>query len=169
MAIHTILQLPDPRLRLVAKEVEGVTPEIVQLVDDLIETMYHNDGAGLAATQINVQLRIYVLDISRRGNEPLHFINPKIIHAEGNKTYKEGCLSVPGIYVTVPRAAKVTIQALNKKGETFEMTADSDILAQGLQHEMDHLDGKVFTDYLSPLKQQRAMRKMAKIQKRMAA
>ncbi|MEJ2141486.1 MAG: peptide deformylase [Gammaproteobacteria bacterium] len=164
MAILNILNYPDERLRTVAKPVSEVTEEIQQLTDDMLETMYAAPGIGLAATQVNVHQRIIVMDISEEKNQPLVLINPEIIEKDGEQEFDEGCLSVPGIYETVQRAEHIKIRALNRDGDEFEMEATG-LLAVCIQHEMDHLMGKLFVDYLSQLKRQRIRKKLQKQQK----
>jgi peptide deformylase len=161
MAKREILHFPDPRLRNLARPVEEVDDEIRQLVDDMFETMYDAPGIGLAAIQINVAKRVIVVDVSEDKSEPLCFINPEILEKEGEETMDEGCLSVPEIYETVTRAEKIRVRALDREGETFEMDADG-LLAVCIQHEIDHLDGKLFVDYLSNLKRQRIRKKLEK-------
>ncbi len=164
MAILTIIEFPDPRLRTLAKPVKRVDTEVLQLVEDMLETMYQANGIGLAATQINVHKRVLVLDVSEERDQPLVFINPEILAKDGLQTYEEGCLSVPGIYAKVQRAEEIRIRAQDRKGEVFELEAH-DLLAICLQHEIDHLDGKLFVDYLSPLKRQRLKKKLEKQKK----
>ena len=164
MAILNILNYPDERLRTVAQPVSEVTEEIQQLTDNMLETMYAAPGIGLAATQVNVHQRIIVMDISEEKNQPLVLINPEIIEKDGEQEFDEGCLSVPGIYETVQRAEHIKIRALNSEGEEFEMEATG-LLAVCIQHEMDHLMGKLFVDYLSNLKRQRIRKKIQKQQK----
>lgn len=164
MAILNILSYPDERLRTVAKPVSEVTEEIQQLTDDMLETMYAAPGIGLAATQVNVHQRIIVMDISEDKSQPLVLINPEIIEKDGAQEFDEGCLSVPGIYETVQRAEHIRLRALNREGEDFEMEATG-LLAVCIQHEMDHLMGKLFVDYLSQLKRQRIRKKLQKQQK----
>jgi peptide deformylase len=166
MARLPIIEFPDPRLRTKAKPVESVDKRIRQLIDDMFETMYAAPGIGLAATQVDVHLRLLVLDISEDKAQPMVFINPEIVGSEGSQVYQEGCLSVPGIYADVTRASKITVNALDRDGEAFQITADG-LLAVCIQHEMDHLAGKVFVDYLSPLKRELVKKKLAK-QKRLA-
>ncbi len=161
MAVLTVLHYPDERLRTVAKPVAAVTPEIRQLVDDMLETMYAENGIGLAATQVNVHQRVVVIDLSEERNQPQIFINPEIIARSGDTTYEEGCLSVPQNYANVERAAEVTVKALDKDGNAFELKAEG-LLAICLQHELDHLVGKLFIDYLSPLKRDRIKKKLEK-------
>ncbi|MDH5445144.1 MAG: peptide deformylase [Gammaproteobacteria bacterium] len=164
MAKLNILHFPDERLRTVAVPVEQVTPDIQQIVTDMFETMYAAPGIGLAATQVDIHQRIIVIDISEDKSQPLCLINPEIIEKDGVQQMDEGCLSVPGIYETVERARHIKIRALNKDGENFEMEA-MDLLAVCIQHEMDHLAGKLFVDYLSLLKRQRIKKKLTKQQK----
>lgn len=161
MAILEILEYPDPRLRQVAKPVEHVDESIRRLVDDMAETMYRAPGIGLAAVQVNVTKRIVVLDISENKDDLQVFINPVITAREGEQQAEEGCLSVPGVYALVDRAARVTVRALDRAGEPFELDTE-DTLAVCVQHEIDHLDGKVFVDYLSRLKQGRIRKRLQK-------
>ncbi|HEX5793887.1 MAG TPA: peptide deformylase [Rheinheimera sp.] len=161
MAVLHVLHFPDDRLRTVAKPVDSVTPEIQQLVADMLDTMYDENGIGLAATQVNVHQRVVVIDVSEDRNEPMVFINPEIIARSGETSYEEGCLSVPQSYATVERAAQVTVKALDRNGNAFELKADG-LLAICLQHELDHLVGKLFIDYLSPLKRDRIRKKLEK-------
>ncbi|OAI18687.1 peptide deformylase [Methylomonas lenta] len=164
MSILTILEFPDKRLRTVAQEVAVVDTDIKTLVDDMLETMYAAKGVGLAATQVNVHKRVIVMDISEDKNEPICLINPEIIKTIGVEESEEGCLSVPGFFETVSRAEQIKIKALNRDGESFEMEAD-DLLAVCIQHEMDHLQGKLFVDYLSAFKRNRIKAKLEKIHK----
>lgn len=164
MAILNILHFPDERLRTKAKPVTEVTDKHRTLIKNMLETMYDAPGIGLAATQINVHERILVIDISEEKNQPIVLINPETLEKEGDQEFDEGCLSVPGIYETLHRAEKVLVKALNKDGESFEMEAHG-LLAVCIQHEMDHLDGKLFVDYLSQLKKQRIRKKLEKQQK----
>jgi len=166
MTIRNILHFPDSRLRQVATPVETVDDDIRQLVDDMAETMYDAPGIGLAATQINVHKRVIVIDTSPERGSLLVLINPEITSEAGEQTLEEGCLSVPGIYERVTRFEKIRVRALDREGKPFELEAE-DLLAVCIQHEIDHLDGKVFVDYLSPLKQQRIDKKLQK-QQRMA-
>jgi peptide deformylase len=161
MAILDILHYPDKRLRTVAKPVETVDDSIRQLVDDMFETMYQAPGIGLAATQVDVHKQVIVIDITEEKNQPLCLINPEIIAEEGTERCDEGCLSVPDIYETVERAEKVTVRALDQNGDEFTLAAD-ELLAVCIQHEIDHLKGKLFVDYLSPLKQQRLKKRLQK-------
>lgn len=167
MAILDVLQFPDERLRTVAKPVSEVNSEIKQLVADMFETMREEKGIGLAATQVNRHVRLVVMDVSEEQNEPRVFINPEIVIKEGSTISEEGCLSVPGNYAKVDRAEKVTVNALDAEGKPFELEADG-LLAICIQHELDHLAGKLFVDYLSPLKRQRIRKKLEK-EARMAA
>lgn len=162
MAILDILHYPDKRLRTVAKPVAKVDDTIKKLVDDMFETMYAAPGIGLAATQVDVHQQVIVIDISAEKNQPLCLINPQIIAAEGTESCDEGCLSVPDIYETVERAEKVTVKALDQSGNEFTLQAD-DLLAVCIQHEMDHLQGKLFVDYLSSLKLQRIKKRLQKM------
>jgi peptide deformylase len=161
MAILKILQYPDERLHKVAKSVEHVDESIRKLVRDMAETMYSAPGVGLAATQVDVHKQIIVMDISETHDQLKVFINPEIISSSGEEECEEGCLSVPGIYETVRRAAKVTVRALDEQGESFTLEAEG-LLAVCVQHEMDHLLGKVFVEYLSQLKQTRIRAKLKK-------
>ena len=161
MAIRQILHFPEHRLRKNAKSVMDVTDDIRQLADDMLETMYDAPGIGLAANQINVQKRIVVIDISEDKSAPLIFINPEILSAEGEREHEEGCLSVPEAYEMVTRAAKVRVKAINRDGKPFELDTD-ELLATCIQHEIDHLDGKLFVDYLSNLKRQRIKKRLEK-------
>lgn len=161
MAILPILHFPDDRLRTRAAPVQVVDDTIRRLVGDMFETMYAAPGIGLAATQVDVHKRIIVIDISETSNQPLVLINPKILARDGQIVLEEGCLSVPGIYDEVERARHVKVAALDVDGKPFELEAE-DLLAVCIQHEIDHLDGKVFVDYLSPLKRQRIRKKLEK-------
>lgn len=162
MSILTILEFPDKRLRTVAEEVTQVDDSIRTLVDDMLETMYAAKGVGLAATQVNVHKRVIVMDVSEDKNEPICLINPKIVEQCGTEESEEGCLSVPGFFEKVSRAEKIKVKALNRDGESFELDAD-DLLAVCIQHEMDHLQGKLFVDYLSTFKRNRIKHKLEKI------
>ena len=164
MAVLNILEFPDKRLRTKAQTVERVDDEIRQLVDDMLETMYQAKGVGLAATQVNVHKRVIVIDVSEEKNDPLFLINPEILEKDGVEESEEGCLSVPGFFEKVTRAEHIKIKALNKDGDSYEMEA-RDLLAVCIQHEMDHLEGKLFVDYLSPLKKKRIQTKLEKIHK----
>ncbi len=162
MAILTILEFPDDRLRKNAAPVKEVDKKVKQLVEDMIQTMYHAKGIGLAATQVNVQLAVLVIDISEEKNAPLCLINPVIIEQEGTGASEEGCLSIPGFFENVTRAQRIKISAWDKQGNPFELEATG-LLAVCIQHEMDHLQGKLFVDYLSSLKRQRIKQKLEKI------
>jgi peptide deformylase len=164
MAVLSILEYPDPRLKKVAAPVTAFTPEIEKLVRDMAETMYSAPGVGLAATQVDVHKRVIVIDTSDAKDELRVFINPELVRAEGEAECEEGCLSVPGYYDKVTRAARVTVRARNARGEPFETDAEG-LLAVCIQHEMDHLDGKVFVERLSPLKRARLLAKLRKKQK----
>lgn len=164
MAILDILNYPDPRLYTVAKPVKEVDATIRRLIDDMAETMYAAPGIGLAATQVNVHQQVIVIDISEDKQNLQVFINPKLVSKTGSQDYEEGCLSVPGIYDTVTRAEKITVEALDRNGKPFMLEAEG-LLAVCIQHEMDHLLGKVFVDYLSQLKQIRIKNKMKKRQR----
>lgn len=161
MALLNILQYPDERLHTIAKPVAEIDERIRTLVHDMAETMYEAHGIGLAATQVNVHERVVVMDISETHNELRVFVNPVITAKEGDTTFEEGCLSVPGIYGTVHRAERVTVEAFDEHGKPFTLEADG-LLAVCVQHELDHLLGKVFVEYLSPLKQQRIKTKLRK-------
>lgn len=164
MALLDILEFPDPRLRTKAKPVTKVDDKIRKLTDDMLETMYAAPGIGLAATQVNVHQRVVVIDISEDKSQPLVLINPEFEVIEGEQQYDEGCLSVPGFYETVTRAEKIRVKALNRDGEPFEFEADG-LLSVCIQHELDHLDGKLFVDHISKLKRDRIRKKLEKEQK----
>ena len=164
MALLPILEYPDPRLKKVATAVTDFTLDVGRLVRDMAETMYAAPGIGLAATQVNVHKRIIVIDISDERDDLVVLVNPEIIAASGEIECEEGCLSVPGYYDTVVRAARITVRARTERGEVFERTAD-DMLAVCMQHEMDHLVGRMFVDYLSPLKRARLRQKQRKKQR----
>lgn len=161
MAVLPILRFPDPRLHIRAEPVAEVDDAVRLLVRDMVETMYDAPGIGLAATQVNVHKRVSVIDLSEERNELLVFINAEIIEKSGESEGKEGCLSVPDVHEMVKRAERVKVRALNEKGEPFELEADG-LLAVCIQHELDHLDGKVFVEYLSRLKQNRIRSKLLK-------
>jgi peptide deformylase len=163
-----ILEYPDPRLRTTAKPVAVVDDAVRQLADDLLETMYAAKGIGLAATQVDVHRRVLVLDLSEERNQPLVLINPKILMAEGRGPGEEGCLSVPDIYDQVQRATHIKVRALGRDGQPFDMDAEG-LLAVCIQHEMDHLEGKLFVDYLSELKRQLIRRRLEKERKQRSA
>jgi len=157
----TILEYPDPRLRTKALPVEAVDAELRDLIDDMLETMYAARGVGLAATQVNVHRRLLVADVSEDRNEPRVFVNPEILSREGRETTQEGCLSVPGYYDDVERAARIRVRAQDRDGKPFEVDLDG-LLAVCVQHEIDHLDGRLFVDYLSEMKRQRVRKKIEK-------
>lgn len=162
MAILEILEYPDPRLRKIAKPVEQVSADISQLIDDMFETMYDAPGIGLAATQVDQHIQLIVMDLSEDKTEPHVFINPEITILEGDpEKMQEGCLSVPGFYEDVERIEHVLIKALDRDGKLFELEATG-LLAVCIQHEMDHLNGKLFVDYLSKLKRTRIKKKLEK-------
>ncbi|MET0497315.1 MAG: peptide deformylase [Steroidobacteraceae bacterium] len=161
MARLPILEFPDPRLRTRAARVTVVDDELRRLIDDMFETMYAAPGIGLAATQVNVHKRVIVIDISQDHDAPLALINPEIISRDGVEESEEGCLSVPGIYDNVTRAQKIRVRTLDRKGKQIELDADG-LLAVCIQHEMDHLEGKLFVDYLSELKRTRIRKKLEK-------
>lgn len=164
MAQLNILEFPDPRLRRVARPVSEVTDRERRLAADMLETMYAARGIGLAATQVNEDVRLLVLDLSETRDDPKVFINPEIVERAGSQTCEEGCLSVPGIYAEVKRAEQIRVRALGLDGQSFELDADG-LLAVCVQHEIDHLDGKVFVDYLSPLKRRMVEKKLKKQQR----
>ncbi|MBR6027326.1 MAG: peptide deformylase [Neisseriaceae bacterium] len=164
MAILNILKYPDERLHTVASEVETIDDNIKQIVANMAETMYQSRGIGLAATQVDIHKQIVVMDLSEERNELRVFINPKITQSSGETTYEEGCLSVPGVFDKVTRAQNVTVTALDENGQSFTLDADG-LLAICIQHELDHLKGKVFVEYLSKLKQSRIKTKMKKLAK----
>ena len=161
MSTLEILEFPDPRLRTVAKPVETFDEDIEKLVEDMLETMYKANGIGLAATQVNRHIRLLVLDISEDRDAPREYINPEIISREGEQVCEEGCLSVPGIYANVKRADAIRIRARDRSGNEFEEDVDG-MHAVCLQHELDHLEGRLFVDYLSPLKRQMVKKKLEK-------
>lgn len=168
MALLTILEYPDPRLRTQATPVAEVDDALRRLIDDMLETMYVANGVGLAATQVNVHQRLVVIDVSEARNAPQVFINPEIIGREGVEVTEEGCLSVPGMYDMVQRAERITVRAQDRQGEVFTLDADG-LLAVCIQHELDHLQGKLFVDYLSDLKRTRIRKKLEKDQKSRAS
>lgn len=164
MALLNILNYPDPRLHTVAKPIKEVNADIRRLIDDMADTMYDAPGIGLAATQVNQHIQLIVIDTSKEQNKLQVFINPKIVAKSGLQDYEEGCLSVPGVYENVTRAEKITVEALDKDGKKFTLDAEG-LLSVCIQHEMDHLLGKVFVEYLSPLKRNRIKTKMVKLSK----
>ena len=161
MAILDVLRFPDERLRTVAKKIIEVDKSITTIISDMFDTMRHENGIGLAATQVNVHKRLVVMDVSENQDTPMVFINPEITHKEGKTISEEGCLSVPNNYAQVERAEKITVTALDKTGEPFTLDADG-LMAICIQHELDHLKGILFVDYLSPLKRQRIKTKLEK-------
>ena len=170
MALLPILEFPDPRLRTVAAPVDPsaiASPEFQKLLDDMFETMYAAPGIGLAASQVDVHQRFMVIDVSEEKDRPLVFINPEITERSGEQVCQEGCLSVPGIFADVTRADTITVKAIGRDGQPFEMQVD-DLLAVCVQHEMDHLLGKLFVDYLSPLKREMVRKKLAKAKRNAA-
>ena len=170
MALLPILEFPDPRLRTKAVPVDPAdvtTPAFQRLLDDMFETMYEAPGIGLAASQVDVHQRFMVIDVSEEKNTPQVFINPQIVQRDGEQVYQEGCLSVPGIYADVTRADSIVVRYLDRHGQPQELSADG-VLAVCVQHEMDHLDGKLFVDYLSPLKREMVRKKLAKARKHVA-
>jgi peptide deformylase len=164
MSLLTILEYPDKRLRTLATPIETVDAALSALIDDMFETMYDAPGIGLAATQVNVHKQLLVLDISEDKSQPMVFINPKIVALDVKHVYQEGCLSLPNIYADVTRYNQITVEALDRHGQAFTLEADG-LLAVCIQHEMDHLIGKVFVDHLSPLKRALAEKKLAKMRK----
>jgi peptide deformylase len=164
MAKLDILTFPDPRLRNTAHPVEAVDARVQRIVDDMFETMYAAPGIGLAAIQVNIPLRVIVIDVSEANDAPLCLINPEILERRGEEQMDEGCLSVPGFYEPVTRAERIRVRALDRDGEPFELEADG-LLAVCIQHEIDHLDGKLFVDYISALKRQRIRHKLEKEQR----
>jgi peptide deformylase len=167
MAMLDILEFPDPRLRTKARPVVQVDDALRTLIDDMFQTMYAAPGIGLAATQVDVHQRVVVIDVSEGKDQPLVFINPEILEKAGSQVYQEGCLSVPGVYADVERADEVTVRAQDRNGEIFELRADG-LLAVCIQHELDHLEGKVFVDYLSPLKREMVRKRLLKAQRERA-
>ncbi|NND90597.1 MAG: peptide deformylase [Granulosicoccus sp.] len=161
MSLLDILYYPDAQLRRNAAVVENVDGTVASLVDQMLETMYAAPGIGLAATQVNVHQRVMVIDVSEENDTPQTFINPEILTAEGEEEMQEGCLSIPGVYETVKRPALIRVAAIDREGNPFEMDADG-LLAVCIQHEIDHLNGKLFVDYLSPLKRNRIRKRMEK-------
>jgi len=164
MSLLTILEYPDKRLRNQSKPVEDFGDQLQKQIDDMFETMYAAPGIGLAATQVNIHKQLFVIDVSEDNKSPLVFINPEILELRGVEEMEEGCLSFPGVYAKVERADALTIRALDRQGKSFEMDADG-LLAVCIQHELDHTQGKLFVDYLSPLKRQRIRKKLEKEQK----
>lgn len=167
MAIRTIIYLPDPRLRLKSSKIEQFDDKLQVLIDDMFDTMYDAKGVGLAAPQIGINLCLSVVDVVGDKSQQIVLINPEIIASHGQASYQEGCLSVPGAYDTVIRAESVTVRALDRFGKPFEITADG-LLGECLQHEIDHLNGKLFVDLLSPLKRIMARKKLEKFKREQA-
>jgi peptide deformylase len=168
MALRTILEFPDPRLRTRAEAVMRFDAALGTLIDDMLETMYAAPGIGLAATQVDVHKRVIVIDLSKEHDQPLVLVNPEILSREGEASTEEGCLSVPNIFDEVKRAAKVRVRAQDRNGTSFERDFD-DILAVCIQHEMDHLEGRLFVDYLSDLKRERIRKRLDKDRKERAS
>ena len=168
MSLLPILEYPDPRLRTKAQPVTVFDAALQTLVDDMFATMYEAPGIGLAASQVNVHKQLLVLDVSEEKNAPMVLINPKIVASEGSQTYQEGCLSVPGIFADVDRADRITVESLDRQGQPQNFEADG-LLAVCIQHEMDHLVGKLFVDYLSPLKRELVRKKLEKARRASAA
>ncbi|MCA1714418.1 MAG: peptide deformylase [Gammaproteobacteria bacterium] len=167
MALLPILEFPDPRLRTKAEPFDPARirqPAFQRLLDDMFETMYAAPGIGLAASQIDVHQRFMVMDVTEEKDRPLVFVNPRITARAGEQVYQEGCLSVPGIFADVTRADRITVQALDRHGQAFELSIDG-LLAVCIQHEIDHLEGKLFVDYLSPLKREMVRKKLVKQRK----
>ena len=164
MAVLEVLRFPDERLRTIAQNVVSFGPTIQQIIDDMFETMYAEEGIGLAATQVNIHKRIIVIDVSEDRSKQLVLINPELLEQRGSTGIEEGCLSVPECRALVPRAEWVKIRAQDRQGKSFELETDG-LLAICIQHEMDHLIGKLFVDYLSPLKRQRIRQKMGKLER----
>ena len=170
MALLPILEFPDPRLRTKAVLIDAAevtTPAFQTLLSDMFDTMYEAPGIGLAASQVDVHQRFMVIDVSEEKNQPMVFINPEIVAQDGGQVYQEGCLSVPGIFADVTRANQITVRFLDRQGQPQELTTDG-VLAVCIQHEMDHLDGKLFIDYLSPLKREMVRKKLAKQRRHVA-
>jgi peptide deformylase len=168
MALRTILEFPDPRLRTRAEPVTVYDAALGKLIDDMLETMYAAPGIGLAATQVDVHQRVLVIDISKERNDPLVLVNPEILTREGEASSEEGCLSVPGVFDDIKRAARIRLRAQDRHGGVFERDYE-DVLAICVQHEMDHLEGRLFVDYLSDLKRERIRKKLAKERKERAS
>ena len=162
MAVLQVLHIPDERLRIVAEPVKEVNAEIQRIVDDMFDTMYAEEGIGLAATQVDIHKRIIVIDVSENRDGRLVLINPELLEKSGETGIEEGCLSIPEQRAFVPRAERVKVRALDRDGKSFELET-GDLLAICIQHEIDHLDGKLFIDYLSPLKRQRIKTKLEKL------
>ncbi|MBS0590901.1 MAG: peptide deformylase [Proteobacteria bacterium] len=161
MSLLPILEYPDPRLRTRAQPVTVFDAALQTLIDDMLATMYAAPGIGLAASQVNVHKQLLVLDVAEEKNQPMVLINPNIVASEGSQTYQEGCLSVPGIFADVDRADRIVVESLDRHGQPQRIEADG-LLAVCIQHEMDHLAGKLFVDYLSPLKREMVRKKLEK-------
>ncbi len=164
MPILEILEYPDPRLRTKAQPIDDFGPALQQQIDDMFETMYQAPGIGLAATQVDFHKQLIVIDVSNDQDSPLVLINPEIVEKRGVEEREEGCLSFPGVYAKVERADEIRVKALDREGKPFELDAD-ELLAVCIQHEIDHIEGRLFVDYLSPLKRERIKKKLKKIQK----
>ncbi|WMS86001.1 peptide deformylase [Pleionea litopenaei] len=164
MALLEILEYPDPRLRTQAQPIEQFDDALQQQIDNMFETMYQAPGIGLASTQVDFHYQLIVIDISDNQDSPLVLINPKIIDKKGVEEREEGCLSFPGVYAKVERADQITVEALDREGKPFTLEAD-DLLAVCIQHEIDHIEGRLFVDYLSPLKRDRIKKKLKKLSK----
>ncbi len=165
MAVLEVIEYPDPRLKIVAKPVAQVDAAVQKILDDMLETMYHDQGGGLAATQAGIDQRIFVMDASADRSVVMYFINPEIVESSGEIIEKEGCLSFPGVSAKVKRAAYVKVKALDYKGHPFEVTYENNYETRCVQHELDHLNGVTFFDHLKPLKRQMLEKKLAKYQK----
>jgi peptide deformylase len=165
MALRTIIHIPDPRLRAPTESITVFDADLQQLIDDMFETMYSVNGIGLAAPQIAVSKKLAIIDVSQDRSTTLCLINPTLVDKKGAALLKEGCLSIPGVYDKVPRAVWVKLSALDRYGQPYELEAEG-LLAHCIQHEMDHLNGRLFVDYLSPLKRELARKKLAKIKRR---
>jgi peptide deformylase len=168
MSIRTILEFPDPRLRTRAQPVTRFDADLHRVIDDMLETMYAAPGIGLAATQIDVHLRLVVIDVSAERNAPLVLVNPEILSREGETATEEGCLSVPGFFDEVKRASRIRVRAQDRDGNVFERDCE-ELLAVCVQHELDHIDGRLFVDYLSSLKRERVRKKLEKERKERAS
>jgi len=161
MTLLLILEFPDPRLRTKARPIAQADAALTRLIDDMFATMYAAPGIGLAATQVDAHIRLVVMDVSEEKNEPRVFINPEILEKEGVQVYQEGCLSVPGVFADVERADRIRLRARDRDFREFELAADG-LLAVCIQHELDHLEGKVFVDYLSPFKREQVRKRLEK-------
>lgn len=161
VSLLDILYYPNPQLRRSANEVQTVDGKVAGLIDHMLETMYAAPGIGLAATQVNIHQRVVVIDVSENNDNPMTFVNPQILASDGEQEMQEGCLSIPGVYETVKRPAQVRVAAIDREGNPFEIDADG-LLSVCIQHEVDHLNGKLFVDYLSPLKRNRIRKRLEK-------